>query len=75
MANSTAAPGRVTALRSGTDTLFSATLGTTAGNRIGLLFSPGRIESIRNGSRDGADVETVSMAAAAAGSSLMISAF
>ncbi len=75
MANSTAAPGRVTALRNGTDTLFSAILGTTAGNRIGLLFSPGRIESIGNGSRDGADVETVSMAAATAGSSLMISAF
>jgi hypothetical protein len=75
MANSTAAPGRVTALRNGTDTLFSAMLGTTAGNRIGLLFHPARIVSIRNGQQDGADVEQISMAAALPGVSVSIAAF
>jgi len=75
MANSTAAPGRVTALRNGTDTLFSAMLGTTAGNRIGLLFHPARIVSIRNGQQDGADVEQISMVAALPGVAVSIAAF
>lgn len=74
-ANSTASPGRETLMRDGTDSLFSAIIGTTAGNRIGLLFSPGRITSIRAGEREGADVETYRMEPVLAGGSLMISAF
>lgn len=74
-ANSTASPGRETAMRDGTSSLFSAILGTSAGNRIGLLYSPGRITSIQAGERDGADVETYRMEPALAGGSLMISAF
>jgi hypothetical protein len=74
-ANSTASPVRETAMRAGTDTVFSAILGTVAGNRIGLLFSPGRIMEIAPGEREGADVETYRLEPALAGGSLMISAF
>jgi hypothetical protein len=74
-ANSTASPTRETAMRNGADTVFSAILGTVAGNRIGLLFSPGRITNIQSGEREGADVETYRMEPALAGGSLMISAF
>ena len=74
-ANSTASPARETAMRANADTVFSAILGTVAGNRIGLLFSPGRILDIQAGERDGADVETYRLEPAQAGGSLMISAF
>ncbi|UXQ89113.1 hypothetical protein [Synechococcus phage MinM1] len=74
-ANSTASPGRETAMRNGTDTVFSAIIGTAAGNRIGLLFSPGRITNITSAEREGADVETYRLEPALAGGSVMISAF
>lgn len=74
-ANSTASPGRETAMRNGDASLFSAILGTVAGNRIGLLFSPGRITNITAGEREGADVETYRLEPVLAGGSLMVSAF
>lgn len=74
-ANSTASPTRETLMRDGGNTLFSAIIGTTPGNRIGLLFSPGRITSIRAGEREGADIETYRLEPVLAGGSLMISSF
>jgi hypothetical protein len=75
MANSTAAPGRIAAMKANTNTLFSAILGSTPGNRIGLLYSPAAYLSVRNGEREGADVEIISFEPGQAGNSLFISAF
>jgi hypothetical protein len=74
-ANSTASPVRETLMRDGSDSLFSAIIGTQAGNRLGLLFSPGRITRIGASERDGADVETYRFEPVLAGGSLMVSSF
>lgn len=76
MANSTAAPGRVTALRAGDSSImFSAIMGSTAGNRLGFLLAPGTMQSVRNSQREGADVETVTIVPTTPGAGLAFSAF
>lgn len=75
MANSTASPGQVTTMRNGSDTVFSAILGTAAGNRIGFVFSPGRVTQIRRAEREGADVDVLTLEPALAGGSVGITSF
>jgi hypothetical protein len=75
MSNSTASPARVSAMRAGTDTLFSAILGTSAGNRLGFIFSPGRIVSIRTGSNEGADSDQITLEPSLAGGSFGVASF
>ena len=75
MTNSTASAARVAAMRAGTDTLFSAILGGTAGNRLGIIFSPGRIVGQPTSSVDGADADTVVLEPSQAGGSFGICSF
>lgn len=76
MANSTNGPTRRAAMTAGDSALmFSAILGTTAGNRIGILLSPAVLQQIRQGQRDGADTETLSLVPTTPGIGVYISAF
>jgi hypothetical protein len=76
MSNSTASPARVAAMAAGDSAcMFSAILGSTAGNRIGVLFSPATLQAIRSGQREGADTETLSLVQTTPGVGVYISAF
>lgn len=75
MANSTASAARVAAMRAGTDTLFSVIVGSTAGNRYGICFSPGRIVSHAAGTAEGADADTIVLEPGSAGGALGICSF
>jgi hypothetical protein len=76
MANSTEAPGRVTAMRTAAgDVMVSAMLGSTAGNRLGILMHGGTIQRIRNGSVGGADTETITVVPTVPGTGFTVTAF
>lgn len=76
LANSTNAPTRYAAWRAANaSVMFSAILGSTAGNSIGLLIAPGTIQNIRNGSRDGADTETLTIVPTSPEVGIFFSAF
>jgi hypothetical protein len=75
MTNSTDSPSRVGLVRAGADCIVSAILGTTAGNRIGILFSPAKATAIRPGAFGGAEMDVISLVNGQAGASVWISAF
>lgn len=76
LANSAAGPARESAMvAANSAAIFSAILGTTAGNRIGILMGPATLLGVRRGSRDGADTETLTLVPTTPGRGVAISAF
>lgn len=75
MAESTASAAAMAALRAGTETLFSAIIGSTAGNRIGLILSPAIREGQARSDGNGADMEDVTLVGSAPGRSMGVVVF
>lgn len=76
LTNSTTAPTRLSTMTGNTGTvMFSAILGSTAGNRLGFLANDFMLQSIVQGQRDGADTETITAVPTTPGTGLAFSAF
>ena len=74
-ANSTSSPVRTGVMTAGSNVYFSAILGASAANRIGILFSPGRITRMTLGSEQRLDVDQITLEAALPNYSFLVTSW